>query len=256
MRLPGWAYDQLPLSVSVLSAAGTWWAARHAPPSDWRAWTLFALGLSAWALGDTVYNLYKHLRPDGEPPFPSWADAFYLLYAPLVMVAIWRLMRPAASGSQFGRQFTRLLLDIAMVIVTVFVLLWHFVYAGAVAESENLTGLLVNLSYPLQDSLMISLVLLIALQAKVSLSRAAIAWLNLGFLLNFIGDVAYAVLLPQPYSLTNQVMDLCFTFCQASFGVAAIWSVLRPGESQGVLRQRSMFLSPYAAILICFSLIA
>ena len=38
--------------------------------------------------------------------------------------------------------------------------------------------------------------------------------------------------------------------------MAAVWSVLRPGESQGVLRQRTMFLSTYAAILICFSLIA
>ena len=68
--------------------------------------------------------------------------------------------------------------------------------------------------------------------------------------------MAYAAFLPEPYSLTNQVMDPCYTFCQASFGVAAIWSVLRPGESQGVLKQRSIFLSPYAAILICFSLIA
>ena len=68
--------------------------------------------------------------------------------------------------------------------------------------------------------------------------------------------MAYAAFLPEPYSLINQVMDPCYTFCQASFGVAAIWSVLRPGESQGVLKQRSMFLSPYAAILICFSLIA
>ena len=144
VRLPGWTYDQLPLSVSVLSAAGTWWAARHAPQPDRQAWTLFALGLSAWALGDAVYNLYGHLYPGGTPPFPSWADAFYLLYAPLVTVGIWRLMRPGS-----GSQLTRLLLDIGTVIVTVFVLLWHFVYAGAVAESENLPGLLVNLSYPL-----------------------------------------------------------------------------------------------------------
>ena len=260
VQLPGWTYDQLPLSVSVLSAAGTWWAARAAPQADRQAWRLFALGLSAWALGDVVYNLYRHLRPDGEPPFPSWADVFYLLYAPLVTLGIWRRMRPAASGLQAGLQsgpqLTRLLLDIATVIVTVFVMLWHFAYADAVAESEHLPGLLVNLSYPVQDSLMISLVILIALQTKVSLSRAAIVWLNLGFLFNFVGDVAYAVFLPEPYSLTNQVMDPCYTFCQASFGVAAIWSVLRPGESQGVLKQRSMFLSPYAAILICFSLIA
>ncbi len=83
-----------------------------------------------------------------------------------------------------------------------------------------------------------------------------VLWLNLGFLLNFVGDVAYAVLLPKPYSLTNQVMDICYTFCRAALGVAAIWSVLRSGESHRVLTPRTVAFTPYAAILICFSLIA
>lgn len=248
-RLPDWMYDQLPLTISLLSAAGSWWAVWRAPAETRRAWLYFALGLSTYALGDATYNLYRHLTPRGEPPFPSWADAFYLLYAPLLTAGLWRLLRPAP-----GAQLRRLLLDIGTVVVTALVLLWHLVYAGAVADSENLPGLLVNLSYPLQDCGMISLVLLIAFQERVGLSRAVIGGLNLGLLVVFAADVAYATLLPEPYSLTNQVMDLGYTFGQAAFCVVAVLGVARPGHSRAALPARATPLIPYAAIAVCFGL--
>jgi diguanylate cyclase len=251
VKLPGWAYDQLPLLVSALSALCTWWAVWASPPGGRPGRILFAIGATTLAGGDVVYNLYGHLTPGGEPPFPSWADALYLLYAPLVAMGMYRMLNPPR-----GAPLARLALDIGTVVITVFVLLWHFVYATSVAEAgQQLTGLIVNLSYPVQDSMLVSLVMLMAFQERVPLSRPAVVWLNLGFVITFMADVAYAYLLPEPYSLTNQTMDMGFTFCQLAMGMAMIMAVCSPGETRSAPRIRLTTSIPYAAILICFSLL-
>ncbi|GAA5533258.1 hypothetical protein Dalu01_01657 [Deinococcus aluminii] len=239
------------LPVSAASAACAWWAARHAPGEARRSWQQYALALSTWALGDAVIALYGFFLPEAEPPVLSWADGFYILFAPLMAWAMFGLLRPPR-----GPQLVRLLLDIGTVVITVFVGLWHFVYAGTVAPSSARLGeVLVNLAYPLQDALLISLVLLIAFQARVPLARATITCFYLAFLANLVGDVGYAALLPAPGSPAAQATDLTFALCLSGLGLAALLGVARPGVSGAALPPQTTTLSPYVAIVLCFSLL-
>lgn len=252
--VPGWASGWLPMLISLLSAACFWWAAERAPRAHRPAWRLCALGVTAWWLGDVVFLLYKQLAPSGETPFPSWADVLYLLFAPLMTLGLYRLLRPDAGPAR-----ARLLLDISTAVITVFVVLWHFVYAQTlVAAERSLAGLLVNLSYPIQDSLMVSLVLLVVFQERRPLPQAALRWLGVGLLANFVADVAYAALLPEAWSVTNQIIDGVFALGLIGLGVAAVLSVGWPGEGErrAPLSPQSIALSPYLAILICFTLFA
>lgn len=58
------------------------------------AWVAMAIGFASWAAGEMITAVVK--LAGHELPFPSWADAAYLLYVPWVLVAL--LLFPGAGN--------------------------------------------------------------------------------------------------------------------------------------------------------------
>lgn len=56
-----------------------------------RAWQVLGLGVVIWSLGDLYWIVFIEGR--GEPPFPSWADAFYLAFYPAAYTGLMLLAR-------------------------------------------------------------------------------------------------------------------------------------------------------------------
>ena len=83
-----WVYDGLEVLALVAIAA------RAVLVQEERdVWTLLAVGVACWTLGDILWSVAYA----GNPPFPSVADAFYLAFYPLTYLALVLLVRHRIS---------------------------------------------------------------------------------------------------------------------------------------------------------------
>ncbi|BBH68793.1 hypothetical protein ACTI_54780 [Actinoplanes sp. OR16] len=109
----------LSLTSVVVMVAG---ARKHRPVTA-ISWYVFAAGVCSWILGDLLYAF--------RPPFPSWADAFYLGAYPLLTVALFRLTR------QRGPIWSGTLIDSAIIAVGVGIVYWTFLIEPIVTDPSR-----------------------------------------------------------------------------------------------------------------------
>ena len=112
------------------------------------AWFVFTLAVTAWALGEIFYDFVY----EGNPPYPSIADVFYLAFYPLCYAAMLLLLRARLS------EFThRLWLDAGMAALASATLGAAVLFEAVLATTEGSTGVVVtSLAYPLGDILLFS----------------------------------------------------------------------------------------------------
>jgi two-component system cell cycle response regulator len=140
-----WVYDSLELlAVAAVVARVVLVREERAP------WSLLALAMASWALGDISWTVVYN----GDPPFPSLADVFYLGFYPPTYLALALLLRSRLS--RFNRSVW---LDGVMVGLAV----------GAVGAAILLEVILrtthgrwisvaTNLAYPLGDIALVAFV--------------------------------------------------------------------------------------------------
>jgi len=154
------------------SLTGPWW------------WLLG--GLACLFGGDAIYTVLS-VRGGTELPFPSLADAVYLLAYPVMAVGLLRLVRARTGGSDRGN-----LVDASIVTVSAGVLSWVFLMAPQAADGEmSLPAKLVSLAYPLGD------VLLLGVLARLALlpgrAHPVLRLLAVGLFVLVAADTAYGV---------------------------------------------------------------
>jgi uncharacterized membrane protein YuzA (DUF378 family) len=71
---------------------------RPVPPLPWY---VLAFGLLTFVLGDAIWTFYENVL-GLESPFPSVADAFYLVALPLVAMGLWLMLRERAPGYRWA----------------------------------------------------------------------------------------------------------------------------------------------------------
>ncbi|WP_454051337.1 putative bifunctional diguanylate cyclase/phosphodiesterase [Cellulomonas sp. Marseille-Q8402] len=178
----GGGRDALYVAVSVAAAAGTVRAAVRVTGPLRRAWWLLALGLTAWAVGDTVWTFLERVL--GTDPFPSLADVFYVASYPLLAAGLVRAF-PAPRGRR-----PVWLLDAVMVASGGLLMLWLLVLNPALTGwSDAPLGTLVGALYPVGDALLL-LVLARSFAAVGAWSRAH-QWTSLAVLVIMVADVLF-----------------------------------------------------------------
>jgi len=116
---------------------------RRLAPSRARAWWLFGAGEVMFGLGDVVWDI---LQAFGREPFPSAADALYLLGYALIILGILRLIRLST-----GRELPALV-DAAIAATGVGLVLWVAVLSAASrASMSGVLDQIVSFSYPVMD---------------------------------------------------------------------------------------------------------
>jgi diguanylate cyclase (GGDEF)-like protein len=116
------------------------------------AWLLVGGGISLWAVGDAYWIF--HLSKLEEIPYPSLADLFYLAGYPILYAGIALLTR-ARLGTGDGSAWLDGLIA-ALAVATVSIVFLEPALAGG---TEGTTAeVVVNLSYPLGDVILLSLV--------------------------------------------------------------------------------------------------
>ncbi|MBV9786794.1 MAG: STAS domain-containing protein [Chloroflexi bacterium] len=179
------------LPIALATIVLFWRAATHSALDQRtrRAWQVLTLALCFSWLGNALFFLYY--LAEITPPFPSWADAAYLAYYPLLIAGI--LLFPVVATSQ--RLRATFWLDAGTVVLGGGLAVWYFVLEPtALIQFNSWLESLVALAYPAGDLITLVGIATISLRQPKSYSRHALGLLALGLIFFTIGDIRYGYL--------------------------------------------------------------
>ena len=214
--LPGEAAKDVAYSVvGIASTICVWLGLRLHRPAERLGWYLLGATNALFVLGDGVLEVYD-LVLHRDAPFPSVADALYLLGYPFLFAGVFRISR--ARGARDSREARA---DAAIVCIGALALSWQFLMHSYAHDSTvSGFGKLVTLAYPMMDLGVVFIVVgaLLYGVARRSSDKLIIAAVTA----MLIGDFVYDVLvLRGSYSVGNPV-DAAFLVNYVLIAAAAL----------------------------------
>ena len=243
------AFIPVALAAGVLALRAS---RRSALEGTRRAWLLIGLAFLAWWVADVLWFVYEYGL--GITPFPSWSDALYLAFYPLLFAGL--LCLPSAARRR--GEALKLALDTATVVFAAAMVVW-FVVIGPTARvgSSSSLGLAVTLAYPVADIVVIFALALVLLRRPASSEHGALELLTGGLTLFVVADLAYARLSLNgsfeagswPDAAWMLAECLMITAAQAQYFEAERVGARRAPRRPGISRL------PYIAILVAYGLL-
>ena len=175
------------------------------------AWSMFAISAASWTVGEVIWSWYEVLQGQ-DVPFPSAADAGYLIAIPFAILGVFAFTSAPTRLATRGET----VLAGAIVALSLLFIAWNF-GLGRVYETSNsgIGALAIGLAYPISD-------IITATGLVVALRRAQKA--EFGRMALLLGGIA-------AYSLA----DSAFAYLNADGTYGAIGSVLDTGWVAGYL---------------------
>jgi diguanylate cyclase len=189
-------------------------------PADARPWYLFAAALTCFVAGDTIYNVMTDVL-HRDNPFPSPADASYLLMYPLIGAGLLLMIR--RRSVQHDRAA---LIDALTVATGLGLLSWIYLVLPYVQATElTLVQRLVSIAYPLGDVLVLALLARLLVGGGVRLpSLLLLAGGGFGLL---AADVAYGWIQLNGSWHVGGPVDLGWAVYYAAWGAAGLHPTMR-----------------------------
>jgi signal transduction histidine kinase len=215
-------YDLIALSAAAALIAGP----RRLGVPRRLPWHLMAAGLLAFAAGDIVFTVDELIR-HVETPFPSVADALYLLGYPLIAAGAVAIVRRRSPGRDRGA-----LIDAVIISLGAGLLTWVFV-AAPYTRDDSLAPLakLVSTGYPLMDLLVLAVMVRLVVGGGFRNASFRLLCVGVGALL--AADIVYASNLLGGGYVSGGLTDLVWMMSYIAWGAAA----LHP--SAGILTKRT-----------------
>ncbi|MEW1927627.1 aminotransferase class I/II-fold pyridoxal phosphate-dependent enzyme [Streptomyces sp. NPDC088360] len=211
LRAPLWALIGLGGVAAVLLGAHV-----HRPAHRWPWWVL-AAGLFAFAAGDTYYNVVEQYF-DASNPFPSPADACYLVVYPLLAAGLFGLVRYRWAGRDLPS-----LLDALIITGGLALPVWVYL-VQPLTEVEGLTWpqRAISIAYPLGDVLVLALLARLLTPGYVTGHNPAVRLLVLGTLTLLLFDIAYGILQLNGLWQAGTLLDTGWIVFYTAWGLAAL----------------------------------
>ena len=262
--IPGWSAERnfalisnlAYQPVSILATIVAWRIAFNATfdAALRRAWFLLGLAVAAQTIADTLWFYLDVML--GQQPFPSVADAFYLAFDPLVLAGL--LSLPSSPVRPAER--LRILLDLAIIMVTAWMAIWFFIISPTAAqyESGQLDQLLAA-AYPVGDLVLLGGLFTLLVRGAEGTVRSMRMLYLAGLVLNVTGDLAYAYTSLNETYVSGGWMDVSWIIAYWFFALAAVRQGYLTAPSPGGLSARvfarsSLFL-PLAAIALGYGML-
>ena len=214
-------------------------------PENRLAWGLIAAGLLVWASGDLVWAVW--LNDLANPPYPSIADALYLLMYPAIYAALLMLMR-----AHFRHAGAAVWLDGLVVGLTTAAIGAALVFPDVLASSTGGTAAVtVSLAYPVGDFL---LLVFVALGFTLSGWRPGRQWLlmGLGLAVSAGADMVFVYQEAKGTYVPGRILDTAWPASMALIALAA-W---QPAPESARIRPAGhAVLLPAGCGLIAFGLL-
>jgi two-component system cell cycle response regulator len=200
------------LALATLAVLGRAWARRE----DRLAWTMFGLATLMFLAGNLIY--YSAYYSDPAPPYPSAADACWLLVCPLAAVGFFLLARARVTRVGLG-----LWLDVAIAATAVGAIYAALVVSKLPFDGGVLSslGLATTLAYPVGDFIIVAAG--IALLAVTGWRFAgSVTLITLAFVTYAIADGAYLVQTDNATYVPGGLLDAMWMVAAALSGAAAV----------------------------------
>ncbi|GID92505.1 putative bifunctional diguanylate cyclase/phosphodiesterase [Amorphoplanes digitatis] len=238
--------------VGLLSGLAILLGVRLHRPERPAMWYWFAAGQITWVVGDLVWEYYVFARH--EEPYPSFADVFYLVAYPMLVIGLLLLVRVRASRDLAG------LVDAAVVGTGLGLVFWVFVMHPVAADSTaSALERGISVAYPAAD------VLLLAMLARLytSAGRRTVSahLLGLAGLFLLVGDVGYSLVSLYSENDESNLLNAAFLLSYVAWGAAALHPSMRstgvasphPGDSRvGRSRLATLAVSSLLAPALLF----
>lgn len=201
------------ISNTMLGILGLWYATRHAGTVR-KAIALLSAGLLAFAVGNWIW-LFHNLR-GVDVPYPSLADAAYLLLPAFAALALGTLLR------WNGRRRQGIDLAIGTLLpLTVLVVFYAFVIDPRLGEARGLR-LMVDLAYPVLDALVVALAALLIYFARPTPLTPGIRRVALSVVLLAIADVELITRAAAGTYFTGDWVDTLYAVASYLYGLSIL----------------------------------
>ncbi|MGW6566764.1 aminotransferase class I/II-fold pyridoxal phosphate-dependent enzyme [Streptomyces sp. NPDC054975] len=186
----------------------------HKPARRW-PWLVLACANFTFVAGDTAYNLLENLF--GQPnPFPSVADALYLVTYPLFAIGLFGFIRYRAAGRDLAVALDALILTSGLALLS-----WVNLI-NPLAKSPDMTWIekAISIAYPLGDVLMLAM--LARLLVPGGLKSRSVQLLTVGTCGILASDVIYGTLQLQGTWQVGTGWDIGWVLFFTAWGLAAL----------------------------------
>jgi diguanylate cyclase (GGDEF)-like protein len=178
-------------------------------------WTLLAVGTFCAAVGDLLWSC-DELLGGRETPFPSIADASYLLFP--VFTGAGLLLHPHRTHVS---QRLRMLTDGVLVAGSLFALSWVTAFGAALkAGADSPLGLVIALAYPVTDVMLLTITVVMIIGAGLS-GQPGLITTAAALTCMTVADSAFAYLSADGGYATGSLSDIGFFAAYLLFALAA-----------------------------------
>ena len=207
-------------AMGLLAAAALVVGVRLYRPRQPFGWYFLAAGQLLFTTGDTINNAYQWVF-QAEAPFPSPADAVYLLVYPLQIAGLLLLVRAQTPGRD-----THSLIDAVIVATGAGLLSWIFLIVPYVrAPDLTLTQRLVSVAYPVGDVLLLAMAVRLW---RTGSGNTIASWLvTAGLAALLIGDTVYGLSQLTIGWVPGGALDLIWILFSLCLGAAALHPSMR-----------------------------
>lgn len=193
--------------------------ARHSLRSIRPTWALLAVGLFCAGLGDLMWS-YDELIRHRETPFPSLADASYLLFP--VFAGAGLLRHPTRDRAT--PTTLRMLLDGVLVAGSLFALSWATALGAVVrAGADSTIALAVGLAYPVTDLVLMTLAVM-ALTRSSGRGQPGMVVTAAALVCTTLADSAFLYLTTTDRYGSGGLVDTGFFAAYLLFALAAVFA--------------------------------
>jgi two-component system, cell cycle response regulator len=211
------------------------------------AWLLLGAGIVAWTGADVLWT--AAYADDPAAPYPSVADALWLLFYPATCVGLLLLVRSRIGKVRLNLLFDGLIGALTTAAIGSAVLYGPIVHAGA---GELSAEVLTNLAYPVGDLLLLSLVVAIL---GLTGWRPGRGWvlLGLGLALAAVADGIYLVQTAEGTYREGTLLETMWPASALLVGLSA-WQPATQAAAPTPHRLR-VVLVPFVSGLACIGLL-
>ena len=181
-------YSDAPACIGAAGLAAL--AARRATvPAVRRTWWCLTAAIAVYSLGNLQNSTYWLF---GIDPFPSFGDAFFIGFYPLLFAAILKVLRAADIRVQWGR----LALDATILTLGFGAFFWFFVIAPTAAADRDpdvVKYVLTQGYIALNCIMLLTFGILLMHSGGGPIHRRTLVFLTMGFSAMFLADIVWAM---------------------------------------------------------------